>query len=155
MLKKRLKEKTKEQITNDDRLREQIEANTQERVPIQKPTNSAWTGEEPARLPQQAAMNLESNQQLKEDLKSIDNAIIYCPSLVQRTKAAKGQVQLIEIWSQIITQKRFQDQNWQKIRIEALENETRVLTKHNISLLRWVNPQPGTQNRRQGSPNSA
>ena len=155
MLKKRLKEKTKEQITNDDRLREQIEANTQERVPIQKPTDSAWTGEEPARLPQQAAMNLESNQQLKEDLKSLDNAIIYCPSLVKRTKAAKGQVQLIKVWSQIITQKRFQDQNWQQIRIEALENETRVLTKHNISLLRWVNLQPGTQNRGQGSPNSA
>ena len=148
------KEKTKEQITNDDRLREQIEANTQERVPIQKPTNSAWTGEEPARLPQQTAMNLESNQQLKEDLKSLDNAIIYCPSIVQRTKDAKGQVQLIEVWSQIITQKRFQDQNWQQIRMEALENETRVLTKH-ISLLKWVNLQPGTQNRGQGSPNSA
>merc|ERR1712016_173175 len=28
------KEKTKEQITNDARLREQIEANTQERVPL-------------------------------------------------------------------------------------------------------------------------
>ena len=148
------KEKTKEQITNVDRLREQIEANTQERVPIQKPTNSAWTGEETARLPQQTAMNLESNQQLKEDLKSLDNAIIYCPSIVQRTKDAKGQVQLIEVWIQIINQKRFQDQNWQQIRIEALENETRVLTKH-ISLLRWVNLQPVTQNRGQGSPNSA
>ena len=93
-------------------------------------------------------------QQLKEDLKSLDNAIIYCPSIVQRTKDAKGQVQLIEVWSQIITQKRFQDQNWQQIRMEALENETRVLTKHNISLLRWVNLQPVTQNRGQGSPNS-
>ena len=152
MLKKRLKEKIKEQITNDDRLREQIEANTQARVPIQKPTDSAWTGEEPARLPQETAMNLESNQQLKEDLKSLDNAIIYCPSIVQRTKDAKGQVQLIEVWSQIITQRRFQDQNWQQIRMEALENETRVLTKHNISLLRWVNLQPVTQNRGQGSP---
>lgn len=88
-------------------------------------------------LPQPAGMNLESKQ-LKEDLKNLDNAIIYCPSIVRRTKAAKGQVQLIGVWSQIITQKRSQDQNWQQIRIEALENETRVLTKHNISLLRWI-----------------
>ena len=139
------KEKIKEQITNDNRLREQNETNTQEGVTTQKPADSAWKGEEPARLPQQAAMNLESKQ-LKEDLKNLDNALIYCPSVVRRTKAAKGQVELIRVWSQIITQKRSQDQNWQQIRIEALENETRVLTKHNISLLRWINLQPGTQN---------
>ena len=147
------KEKITEQITNDNRLREQNEANTQG-VTNQKPADSAWKGEEPARLPQQTAMNLASKQ-LKEDLKNLDNAIIYCPSVVRRTKAAKGQVQLIRVWNQIITQKRSQDQNWQQIRIEALENETRVLTKHNINLLRWINLQPGTQNRGGGSPNSA
>ena len=105
-------------------------------------------------LPQPAGMNLESKQ-LKEDLKNLDNAIIYCPSIVRRTKAAKGQVQLIRVWSQIITQKRSQDQNWQQIRFEALENENRVLTKHIFSLLRWINLQPGTQNKEEGSPNSA
>ena len=148
------KEKIKEQITCNNRLTEQNEANTHRGITTQRPAGSAWKGEEPARLPQQAAMNLESKQ-LIEDLKNLDNAINYCPSIVRRTKAAKGQVQLIRVWSQIITQKRSQDQNWQQIRIEALENETRVLTKHNISLLRWINLQPGTQNQGEGSPNCA